>query len=653
MVETTTKKIESVNLDSKIVLDIKEDDKKALEHVKDRFDAMNEARQEHEALWDFIDAELKAKPRVKWWSNLMTPNLKMEEALIEASVWMQDTAIPISVEADGRADGVQMKLAEYTLDHFIYKESIVEEFKLSMDYSRARYWTAILFSWMELSSKYVASDDQEAWYFNPKGKVERIEELHVKIKDIPIRSAYFDNTAKKFRDCVDCIYEEWLSVDEYKLRYLDDNGKSKENFTNAEYVGVMDGNEEKGAEHQNAKDMVKIWHYFNKLYAKYIIVVNESVVIYNWLASTKHGELPLIPVQFYNNPYSIYWIGIPERYMVIKWLNKNFYEAMVSGAWLNAWTALILGEWADVDGSIFLEPWEVNLIQMTKGSARDVTPFNTQVNVQQLVEIVTFMDDVWTYLLWINIKAPYISPAKTAFETSVMKEEQNNRLKTIYDTRVIGIEKAFTLMLSNIFTFLPYQYAERMIDEQEKLWNYQFYQVPVKWVKIYKEDDGSISLEQTDDSYKDYFDLDPKIVEGARGMKVRIVTSQTASTMKALETENILKYMQAKWQIEQFKAMAMQTWWDVEQWEKISQRLDVLFNIDKHNIDITPNEEKLRQEMAEVTELLNSFSLSWNPDETANQIGMEQAMQQPPVNANWQETGEVVEAPSNPLWASV
>jgi hypothetical protein len=39
-----------------------------------------------------------------------------------------------------------MALAKYTLDHFIYKESIVEEFKLSMDYSRARYGTAILFS---------------------------------------------------------------------------------------------------------------------------------------------------------------------------------------------------------------------------------------------------------------------------------------------------------------------------------------------------------------------------------------------------------------------------------------------------------------------------------------------------------------------------
>jgi hypothetical protein len=98
---------------------------------------------------------------------------------------------------------------------------------------------------MELSSKYVASETQEGDYFNPKGKVERIEELHVKIKDIPIRNAYFDNTATKYRDCVDCIYEEWLSVDEYKLRYLNDNGKSKDNFTNAEFVGVFDGNEEK------------------------------------------------------------------------------------------------------------------------------------------------------------------------------------------------------------------------------------------------------------------------------------------------------------------------------------------------------------------------------------------------------------------------
>jgi hypothetical protein len=31
---------------------------------------------------------------------------------------------------------------------------------------------------------------------------------------------------------------------------------------------------------------------------------------------------------------------------------------------------------------------------MTKGSSRDITPYNTNVNVQQLADIVTRMDDV-------------------------------------------------------------------------------------------------------------------------------------------------------------------------------------------------------------------------------------------------------------------
>jgi hypothetical protein len=41
-------------------------------------------------------------------------------------------------------------------------------------------------------------------------------------------------------------------------------------------------------------------------------------------------------------------------------------------------------------------------------------------------------------------------------------------------------------------------------------------------------------------------------------MKVRIVTPSTASTMKALEVENITKFIQAKQMIMQMKAQNMQ-----------------------------------------------------------------------------------------------
>lgn len=617
----TTDKLEKSTLEEKIHLKVSESDEEALQRVRDRFDDMKGGRTEQEHLRDYIDRTFKAKPSFKWnWQ--VAPNLKIEEALIEASIGMQEAQLPISVEADWKPDWIMLNLAKYTLDHFIYKEAITKEIRLHMDYSRARYWTAVLFSWLELSSKFVAKDTND-WYFNPKWELERIEELHVKVKDIPIRQAYFDDTAKRFEECVDCIYEEYLSLDEYKLRYLDDNGKSKSDFTNAEYVGLADISSEDREIDTDAK-MVKLWHYYNKLYAKYIIVANEKIVIYNWIASTRHGELPLVPVQFYNNPYSIYWIGIPERYAVIHALNSNFYSAMIWGAWLNAGSILFAWEWTEIDGEIFVEPWEINVIEMTKGSSRDVTPYNTNVNIEQLTNVVTLMDDLWAYLTWVNIKAPYTSPAKTAFETSVMKEEQNNRLKTIYETRTHGLEQAFTLMLSNIFTFLPYQYAERMIDEKEKLENYERYQIPIDWYKIIRDKEWNpLNLEEAKD-YKDYFDLKPDIIAWARGMKVRIVTPNTASTMKALEVENITKYIQAKQMIMQMKAQSMQMQQSTDEFDKIDQRLDILFNIDQENMDIKSNEQEVREASAQLTQLVNSFNIWSMQNEQANQMAMPQ-----------------------------
>ena len=622
-----TDKLENSKLEEKIRLKVSESDNEALQRVKDRYDDMSKGRTEQEALRDYIDRTFKAKPSYKW-NGQTVPNLKVEEALIEASIWMQDSQIPISVEADWKPDWIMLSLAKYTLDHFIYKEAITKEIRLHMDYSRARYWTAVLFSGLELESKFIAKESND-WYFNPKWELERIEQLHVKVKDIPIRQAYFDDTAKRYEECVDCIYEEYLSIDEYKLRYLDDNWKSKSDFTNAEYVWTVEVTDE-NRENNTWADMVKLWHYYNKLYAKYIIVANEKIVIYNWIASTRHWELPLVPVQFYNNPYSIYGIGIPERYATIKALNQNFYSAMIGWAWLNAWSILFAWEWTEIDGEIFVEPWEISVIEMTKWSARDITPYNTSVNIEQLTNVITLMDDMGAYLTWISIKAPYTSPAKTAFETSVMKEEQNNRLKTIYETRIHGLEQAFTLMLSNIFTFLPYQYAERMIDEKEKLENYERYQIPVEWYRIIRDTEWNpLNIEEAKD-YKDYFDLKPEIIEWARWMKVRIVTPSTQSTMKALEVENITKFIQAKQMIMQMKAQAMQMQQPTDEFDKISDRLDILFNIDKENMDIKSNEQQVREASAQLTQLINSFNITTWQDEQANMMAM------PQMDFGWQ-----------------
>ena len=88
---------------------------------------------------------------------------------------------------------------------------------------------------------------------------------------------------------------------------------------------------------------------------------------------------------------------------------------MIGWAWLNAWSILFAWEWTEIDGEIFVEPWEISVIEMTKWSSRDITPYNTSVNIEQLTNVITLMDDMGAYLTWISIKAPYTSPAKTEF----------------------------------------------------------------------------------------------------------------------------------------------------------------------------------------------------------------------------------------------
>jgi hypothetical protein len=81
----STEKLENSELKEKINLKISESDEEALKRVKDRFDDMSRARSEYESLWDYIDKTFKAKPSYKW-NGQVCPNLKIEEALIEASI---------------------------------------------------------------------------------------------------------------------------------------------------------------------------------------------------------------------------------------------------------------------------------------------------------------------------------------------------------------------------------------------------------------------------------------------------------------------------------------------------------------------------------------------------------------------------------------
>ena len=79
-----TKKIQESQLDAR-TRKVSASDEKALELVKERQMAMKNARTEYEKVWDWVDRIFKAKPTMKW-NGQISPNLKIEEALIEASI---------------------------------------------------------------------------------------------------------------------------------------------------------------------------------------------------------------------------------------------------------------------------------------------------------------------------------------------------------------------------------------------------------------------------------------------------------------------------------------------------------------------------------------------------------------------------------------
>jgi hypothetical protein len=62
--------------------------------------------------------------------------------------------------------------------------------------------------------------------------------------------------------------------------------------------------------------------------------------------------------------------------------------------------------------------------------------------------------------------------------------------------------------------------------------------------------------------------------------------------------------------IMQMKAQAMQMQQPTVEFDKISDRIDILFNIDKENVDIKSNEQEVREASAQLTQLINSFNIT-------------------------------------------
>jgi len=70
-----------------------------------------------------------------------------------------------------------------------------------------------------------------------------------------------------------------------------------------------------------------------------------------------------------------------------------------------------------------------------------------------------------TKLTGVSIDPNLVLQANTAFQSSIFEEKQMARLKPNNDERNIAIDRAMTLMLSNVSQFAPTLYADHVLDK--------------------------------------------------------------------------------------------------------------------------------------------------------------------------------------------
>ena len=201
-------------------------------------------------------------------------------------------------------------------------------------------------------------------------------------------------------------------------------------------------------------------------------------------------------------------------------------------------------------------------------------------------------------------------------------------------------------MLCNIFQFAPYLYVERLWDEETgKSTAKDVYYIPLKWKKIHRKDDEEskevdVSDKSIDDIieiedvdwYEDYFCLSNKFYDTDKllgwwhWLKVYVKTATTPATMKALEIENMTRFVQTKLQLLQAKALAMQSGSEPKEFEAIDNKLNELFDIDPDHIMLKSTADKFKEKMAEIGNTImqvwqNNLSENLN-NETSNQQGI-------------------------------
>ena len=432
-----------------------------LNYVKNRLAKMKSARSEFEWEWDLCDLQFAAESYEDPTTWRFIYNDDMEQALIEQEVWRTAWEIIFDVKPSTYDTDIEkLESSKYVLRSFLDKENAYREFR-TFKQDKARYWTGIFFTGLRYEAYNISKvDDQEVdsmvnWFFSKKFKKKvRVDSWFFTPQNLSIRSVYIDdkfirqNNPDKLEDC---IIKESVSYDTLELKYKWNNS------FNQDWIGipwVSDVSPDYWVNPVDQSKMHVLHHYYNKTSRKYIIMLNEKFVLYEWEMLYIRNSLPIRIAQHYPDSWCIYWISIPRKVRSNKAVKINMMQAIID--WARIWSGKLIatGNWSEFLDQIYVPSGGIGMAQLSS-SVDQIKEIDTRVDINWPINALDIINRNIRESTGIDIWAPFETKDETLWQTEIREQNKATRHRAMDEIYNQCVDQVLTDTLSNIAQFAP------------------------------------------------------------------------------------------------------------------------------------------------------------------------------------------------------
>ena len=582
----------------------------------------------------------------QWGLQVQVP---LEQNLTEIYMWRTNGKLVYDIIPDWQADIEQLQPAKYALNFFLDWNDKNNFWKENKDFrqNKATYWIWVWYTGIRSYSDYIyeVKEDvelqiwtdilneknfnkvkNESWFFFPKS-------IHPK-DFYPDDACYWQTDIQNAKDC---IFKEKISFMEFSMRYCDNKA-----FINTEkVVSWVDEAPKNLNDTSVSQDEIILHHFFDRITKKYLIVVNETTIVYNWLYLYNDWKLPFVTVQHYTNNNCIWGRWIPQRIGYLKAYKSEILQDILVWAEMWSWVHLITGNDDDI-----WQNWDVwgrwiNIWRTTWWAER-VQQINTQPNLPYFTNVLNILDDLVVQDTWDNPRAPFQAQSDKVWIVEIMEANKAVRQASVDENYNIWLDEALTMTLSRIKQFAPSLLSEKVLDSEWKLIKTIFPKIRIDGYVVKKEEWKQVIEEKLWKYW--YFDLKPWVVQW---IWVKITTSSTNSMLPILERQRVTEYINNISQLAQLAQFDPTIAQKLQETIKFDELVNWIWDAYWYDTKLKASTEKdkiAEKNKKEILKIKEMLSLLNNPPENENPMNMEQSQEL------WQPIDWLQQAESTLWW---